>query len=88
MEPIVVALGIFTAKAASDCRMQICILGEKILPDLLYLWTNCSSDKVKVRDFLMCLLSFGIHCSIFLEYGRLNWVFGMGRSCLPGLPPH
>lgn len=50
------AVNDFVKSVAPSSRVQVCKLGEDIVPSVLYMWRNVASDELKVK---VCLIYFG-----------------------------
>ncbi|KAM8905494.1 serine-protein kinase ATM [Spinachia spinachia] len=54
LEHLVSALNVFMRSAAMNCRMRVCLLGEQLLPSLLFVWADMRPSaalKEEIVDF-------------------------------------
>ncbi|XP_022082003.1 serine-protein kinase ATM-like isoform X2 [Acanthaster planci] len=61
IENIVVALNTFSLTVASDCRKQLCKLGEDSMSNLLHVWKNNSATTVKDEVVVFLRLQLRLH---------------------------
>ncbi|KAK2847025.1 hypothetical protein Q5P01_010024 [Channa striata] len=61
LEHLISALNIFLRSAAMNCRMQVCHLGEELLPSILYVWADMRPSaalKEEIVDFFNLQICF------------------------------
>ncbi|XP_077468061.1 serine-protein kinase ATM [Stigmatopora argus] len=52
VEHVILALNTFTKAVAMNCRMRVCQLGEKLLPSILYVWTDMRPSAALKEEIL------------------------------------
>uniref|UniRef100_A0A8D2MZG6 non-specific serine/threonine protein kinase n=1 Tax=Zonotrichia albicollis TaxID=44394 RepID=A0A8D2MZG6_ZONAL len=60
LDHIVGAMNIFCNKFADNCRIQICKVGEEILPTVLYIWTQYR-PKDSLKESIIELFRLQVH---------------------------
>ncbi|KAI1242007.1 hypothetical protein IHE44_0005519 [Lamprotornis superbus] len=60
LDHIVGAMNIFCNKFADNCRIQICKVGEEILPTVLYIWTQYR-PKDSLKESIIELFHLQVH---------------------------
>uniref|UniRef100_A0A8C9U8F7 non-specific serine/threonine protein kinase n=1 Tax=Serinus canaria TaxID=9135 RepID=A0A8C9U8F7_SERCA len=60
LDHIVGAMNIFCSKFADNCRIQICKVGEEILPMVLYIWTQYR-PKDSLKESIIELFRLQVH---------------------------
>lgn len=60
LDHIVGAMNIFCNKFADSCRIQICKVGEEILPTVLYIWTQYR-PKDSLKESIIELFHLQVH---------------------------
>lgn len=59
LDHILAAVNIFCSVFAVNCRIQVCKLGEEILPKLLYVWTQ-HRPKDSLKELIIELLNLQV----------------------------
>ncbi|XP_057694572.1 serine-protein kinase ATM isoform X1 [Corythoichthys intestinalis] len=52
VEHVILALNTFLKAVAMNCRMRVCGLGEKLLPSILYVWTDMRPSAALKEEIL------------------------------------
>lgn len=52
LEHLISALNIFLRSAAMNCRMRVCLLGEELLPSILYVWADMRPSAVLKEEIV------------------------------------
>ena len=53
-------MNVFCNKFAANCRIQICKIGEEILPTVLYIWTHYR-PKDSLKESIIDLFRLQVH---------------------------